>query len=132
MALPECEGAARAWVRATNSTAGQRVYFAMPQQDRPELPCVVLYRVGGIPDWHGQDYPDLVLECWGATKHEASALASFLANEVEQSNHKSPVILDGVKVMAGSVNFGPVPNGGTDWAKRYRLDVSFHMRAVSP
>ncbi len=133
LSLPETEGALRSWLRLNTSIAakvGQRVYFAVPEQDRPELPCLVFYRVGGLPDDMQQDYPDFIIECWGGNKHEASTLASTVAGEVNASNHRPPVIVDGVKVMAGTVNFGPVPMGGVDWAKRYRVDTSFHMRSA--
>src|SRR5690349_23570092 len=121
----------RGWLRLNaniSAVVGQRVYFAMPTQDRPELPFLLLYRVGGLPDDKQQDYPDFIIECWARIKHDASDLARIVASEIEESNHKPPVLVDGVKVLAGSVNFGPVPSGGTDWAKRYRVDTSFHMR----
>lgn len=131
--LPECEGALRSWLRLNvkiSAQVGQRVYFAMPEQDRPQLPCIVFTRVGGIPDDKGQEYPDFIIEAWANNKHNASRLASIIAAEVELSNHRPPVTIDGVKVMAGTVNFGPIPRGGTDWAKRYRVDTSFHMRSI--
>lgn len=133
LSLPETEGALRAWLRLNTNVAakvGQRVYFAMPEQDRPELPCIVFYRVGGSPDDMRQDYPDFIIEAWGSNKHEASSLGSTIADEIEQSNHRPPVVVDGVRVMAGTVNFGPIPRGGTDWAKRYRVDTTFHMRSA--
>jgi hypothetical protein len=123
----------RSWLRLNTSIAvrvAQRVYFTMPEQDRPELPCLVFYRVGGSPDSMLQEYPDFIIECWGANKHEASSLASTVAGEIELSNSRPPVIVDGVEVTAGTVNFGPIPSGGTDWAKRYRVDTSFHMRSA--
>lgn len=129
--LPETEGAMRTWLRlnaVVSARVGERTYFTMPQQDRPELPCIVFYRVGGLPDWMWQDYPDFILECWGANKKEASDVARELAGEIEQSNYRPPVVAGDARVMAGTVNFGPVPSGGTDWAKRYRVDASFHMR----
>lgn len=133
MSLPDTEGAMRSWLRlntGVSTLVGQRVYFAMPEQDTPELPCIVFYRVGGTPDDMQQEYPDFIIEVWARNKHEASNLASIVANEVNASNHRPPVIVDGVKVMAGTVNFGPIPRGGTDKAKRYRVDTTFHMRSV--
>lgn len=131
MSLPETEGALRGWLRSNaeiSSLVGQRVYFAVPQQDKPQTPFIVLYRVGGSPDLMQHDHPDFILECWGSNKHDASSLASVVAGEINESNHRPPVVIDGVNVIAGTVNFGPLPNGGTDWAKRYRVDTTFHMR----
>ena len=133
LSLPECEGALRSWLRLNANVSAlveERVFFAMPEQGRPELPCLVFYRVGGSPDDMQQDYPDFIIEVWARNKHEASSLASTVANEIEQSNYRPPVVVDGVKVMAGTVNFGPVPRGGLDWAKRYRVDTTFHMRSA--
>jgi hypothetical protein len=123
----------RSWLRLNAEIAAlveTRVYFGMPEQDRPELPFVVFYRVGGSPDDMQQDYPDFIIEAWGVNKHAASTLGKTIAGEVEQSNHRAPVVVDEVKVIAGTVNLGPIPNGGTDWAKRYRIDTSFHMRSM--
>lgn len=133
LSLPDTEGALRSWLRLNTNIAalvGDRVYFAMPEQDAPELPLIVFYRVGGLPDLMGQVYPDFIIEAWDRNKHDASNLATVVAGEIQDSNHRPPVVVDGVKVMAGTVNFGPVPSGGTNRAKRYRVDSSFHMRSA--
>lgn len=123
----------RSWLRLNAKIAAlvaERVYFGLPEKDRPTLPCIVFYRVGGNPDDMGQDYPDFIIECWGSNKFEASNLGKIVAGEIENSNYRPPVLVDGVKVMAGTVNLGPIPSGGSDWAKRYRVDTSFHMRSA--
>lgn len=133
MALPETDGPMREWLRSfstiTTITA-QRQYFGEPPKvDEPELPFIVFYRVGGIPDTHQQDYPDYVFECWGANKFLAASLATVLAGLIQDSNEKPPVITTGGKVMAGLVNSGPVQMGSVARAKRYRIDASFHIRS---
>lgn len=131
--LPESEGPMRGWLRGNAEIAaivGTRVYFAVPEQDRPTLPFIVFYRVGGAPDDMQQDYPSYVIEAWGENKHQASSLGTVIAHEIEQSNHRPPVIVDGAKVLAGTVNSGPVQRPGTSWAKRYRIDATFHIRAA--
>jgi hypothetical protein len=124
----------RGWLRANAAIAAvvpsARVFFGMPEQDRPATPFIVFYRVGGAPDDKQQDYPSFVIEAWGSTKHEASNLGALIAGEIEESNHRPPVIVDGAKVLAGSVNSGPVQRPGTSWAKRYRIDATFQMRAA--
>lgn len=131
--LPETEGAMRAWLRARTRTAAavaERVYFAAPESDDPVLPCLIFYRVGGLPDAMGQDYPDFIIECWGKNKNEASTVAVAVCSDIMDSQQMPPAIHGGVKVMMGSVNLGPVPSAGTGKAKRYRIDASFHMRAA--
>lgn len=131
--LPETEGAMRAWLRSRTRTAAkvaERVYFAAPESDEPILPCLIFYRVGGLPDAMGQDYPDFIIEAWGATKHEASTTARDVCADIMDSQHMPPVIVNGVKVMQGDVNLGPLPTSGTGKAKRYRIDASMHMRVA--
>lgn len=131
--LPETEGPMRGWLRGNTAIANvvsTRVYFSEPQQDRPQLPFIVFYRVGGSPDDMRQDYPEYIIEAWGSNKHEASSLGTVIAGQIEESNHRPPVIVDGVKVLAGTVNFGPVQQLGTSWAKRYRVDATFQMRVA--
>jgi hypothetical protein len=134
LSLPESEGPIRRWLQENtmiSSLIGERVYFSMPQQDAPTLPCIVTYRVGGLPDEFMQDYPDMVIECWGATKYAASTLARVVASEILLSQSRPPVIFDGVAVVMGSVNFGPLPSGGNTKARRYRVDTTFHLRRVT-
>lgn len=129
--LPECEGALRGWLRGRAPIAtlvGTRTYFSMPTQDDPIAPFLLFYRVGGAPDEFFQDYPDFIIECWGATKFAASDLAKVVANEILLTQWERPTVVDDVKILSGTVNYGPVPNGGNSKYKRYRLDTSFHMR----
>ena len=105
----------------------QRQYFGMPEKDKPTQPFVIMYRVGGAPDHMGQDYPQLIIECWGKNKHEAESLALVLAREI---NGIKPVQVGDAWVQAGEVNVGPVESGGTPDAKRYRLDTTFHIRSA--
>lgn len=123
----------RGWLRArpdVMALVGTRVYFAVPEQDRPELPFLVFYRVGGLPDNMQTEHPDFIIEAWGKNKNEASNLASVVAGTIMDSQHEPPVIIDGVRVLMGEVNLGPVPSSGVSWAKRYRIDASMHMRTV--
>lgn len=133
MALPETEGAMRGWLRQAphvSALVGQRVYFAVPEQDRPQLPFVVFYRIGGLPDSFQHDNPDFIIEAWGANKNQASIVAVAVATDIMNSNDKPPVTIDGVVVLAGTVNLGPLPSEGVSWAKRYRIDASMRMRQV--
>lgn len=104
-----------------------RQYFGMPERDRPTTPFIIMYRVGGSPDDFGQDYPQLILECWGSNKHEAESLALVVAREVQGLT--TPVIIGDAVVVSGEVNVGPVESSGTSYAKRFRLDTTFHIRS---
>lgn len=129
----DSEGAVREWTRGRPRVAtlvDGRVYFAVPEQTRPTLPMVVEYRVGGSPDSHGHDYPRIVFECWGENKHQASQLAKELAAEIQDSQEQAPVNVTGGVVVSGEVTNGPVPMGGTSYAKRYRVDATFMVRAA--
>lgn len=94
------------------------------------MPFLVFYRVGGLPDHMSTDHPDFIIEVWGENKHQASTLASKVAGTIMDSQHERPVIIDGVKISMGDINLGPVPSSGVSWAKRYRIDASFHMHTV--
>lgn len=121
----------RSWLRARPSIAawvGNRVYFAVPEQDKPELPFLVFYRVGGLPDTQQSEWPDFIIEAWGSNKNEASKVAKTVAENILDASEERPVVVDGVKVEAVSVNMGPVPASGVSWAKRYRVDASMRMR----
>lgn len=131
--LPESEGPMRGWLRANagiSAVVDSRVYFGMPEQDEPTLPFLIFYRAGGLPDDMGHDYPDYIIECWGENKNAAANLGKTVAQEIMMSNHRPPVEINGAHIKCGTVNSGPLPNGGTSRAKRYRLDVSMMMRAV--
>ncbi len=121
----------RGWLRARPELAAlvsDRVYFGVPEQDRPELPFLVFYRVGGIPDTQQHDHPDFIIESWGKNKHESSVLAKTVAQNVLDAIDERPVIIDGVIVQPESLNMGPVQSSGVSWAKRYRVDASMRMR----
>lgn len=127
--LPETEGPMRGWLRGQPAIAalvGARVYFAVPEQDRPELPFIVFHRVGGLPDDTQHDHPDFIVECWGSNKHEASTLATTVASRVMDATHEGPSAYEGVKVEACRSS-GPIMAPGLTWAKRYRVDVSMRM-----
>lgn len=122
----------REWARQASRTSALvdgRVYFAVPEQDKPQLPFIVFYRVGGLPDDFSYDNPDFIFECWGATKFAASQLATALSSDIMESNEKPPVVVNGGVVIAGTVN-SILPSGSVSWAKRYRVDASFRMRAA--
>ncbi len=56
--LPNSEGALRGWLRSftvLTDVVQSRVWFSIPEQDRPQLPGLVLYRDGGAPDTYGYD-----------------------------------------------------------------------------
>lgn len=128
--LPDSEGALRAWLRSCASITAlceQRQYFEMPKQDRPETPFILLYRIGGAPDDKGQDYPDFIIECWGENKHRANLLARTVSAEIMAVT--APVLVGDAYVMGATVNFGPTQTSGQTWAKRYRIDASFHIRS---
>ena len=108
------------------SVMAERQYFGMPEKDKPTTPFTIMYRVGGSPDHMGQDYPQLIIEAWGGTKHEAESLALVLAREI---NGIRPVQVGSAWMLAGHVNVGPVETSGTPDAKRYRIDATFHIRS---
>lgn len=121
----------RSWLRARPTIAayvGTRVYFSPPEQDKPELPFLVFYRVGGLPDTQQHDHPDFIIEAWGKNKNEASNVAKTVAENILDATEERPVILDGVVIQPESLNMGPVQTGGVSWAKRYRVDASMRMR----
>lgn len=129
--LPDSEGTARAWLRSCASITAlteDRQYFEMPRQDRPVTPFILLYRVGGVPDTFGQDYADIVFECWGGNKPDAALLARTVVAEVQAIT--APVHLSDAMVMAGTVNVGPIQTTGQPWAKRYRIDATLHIRSA--
>lgn len=129
--LPNAEGEMREWLRsfsAITDLVQQRVYFSIPEQDRPELPCIVMYRYGGRPDPHGQDYPAFAIECWGTNKKEASDLALVVAGCIADSVNQAPVDTTNARVLSGQVDSGPRESGKVSWAKRYRLDATFMLR----
>ena len=134
MNLPDSDAALRGWLHAltpVTALVAQRSFFAMPKQDTPVLPFIVFYRVAGVPDEHGQDYPDYIFECWGVNKHAASQLALTLAGVIiDENSYRPNPIYAGVRIKAGRINAGPVQNSGTGNAKRYRLDATFHMCSV--
>jgi len=108
-----------------------RQYFAMPERDTPETPYILLYRIGGSPDSFGQDYPQVILECWASgkqAKFDASTLGRVVAREV--MGIRVPVLVGDAWVLAGEVNFGPVQTTGAPNAKRYRIDATFHIRSA--
>lgn len=129
--LPSAEGTMRAWLRSLASVTAltdQRQYFKVPEQDRPLLPFVLLYRVGGASDFFGQDYPDMIFETWGVNKNAADTLGRVVAAEVMAI--RQPITLGNATVLSGRVNVGPIETVGTSWAKRYRIDATFHIRST--
>lgn len=129
--LPSSIGTVRGWMRGNVPIAtltGQRQYFAMPRKDKPTTPFVIMYRVGGAPDNFGQDYPQLIIECWADTKTDAENLGLVVAAEIQYI--RRPVLVTGYGVvMSGEVNVGPIETGGTPDARRYRIDATFHLRS---
>lgn len=129
--IPSSIGTIRGWMRENifiATVTENRQYFGMPERDRPETPFIIMYRVGGAPDDFGQDYPQLILECWGGNKHEAESLGLVVAREVQGLT--KPVRIGDAWLMAGEVNVGPIESSGTTYAKRYRIDATFHLRSA--
>lgn len=127
--LPSAEGTVRGWLRACApvvALTGQRQYFSMPRQDEIVAPFILLYRIGGAPDHMGQDYPQVIVECWGKTKIEADVLARTVAREILGIK---PIQVGDSWVLAGDINFGPVQTTGSVDTKRYRIDATFHIRS---
>lgn len=108
--------------------SGQRQYFAMPRKDAPIGPFIILYRIGGAPDDFGQDYPQLIIECWADTKTNAEKLGLVVASEIQFISKPVNVTNYGT-VMGGNVNLGPIETSGTPDARRYRIDATFHLRS---
>lgn len=129
MTLPGTNGPMRAWLRLRIPTVSQRVYFTVPQKDAPELPFLVLYRVGGLPDNQQHDNPDFIVECWAVNLKAAEDLAKEVAGSILDAEDEAPVLVDGVKVMSSGVN-GILPGSGVTGAKRYRVDCSMRMRSA--
>lgn len=131
--LPDSEYTLKRWLDETvgiHSWIEGRAYFNVPEKDNPTLPFVVFYRVGGSPDGMKQDHPDFIIECWGKNKKEASDVAIAIADEITALEMAPTPIISGVRIVGANVNSGPMQVGGTTKAKRYRLDVTFHMRKV--
>ncbi len=132
MALPDSKAVLRSWLRGNApifTVIDNRTYFAMPEQDRPQAPFTVHYRVGGLVDDMWQDYPDFIIECWGNNQKEADDLARLIAGQMLTLENGRHPIVDGVRICGAQVN-SMVPIDGTKWAKRTRLDTTFHMRLV--
>lgn len=140
MSLPDSEGAVRGWLRTKSpivALTADRQLFAMPKKDRPVLPMIVLYRIGGTADGFSTDHPQIIFECWGENKYEANKVGRVLAHEIEQSIWLPPVLVSyGVNpveqatVLNGELNLGPILNPGTDYAARTRLDATFRIRSA--
>jgi hypothetical protein len=129
--LPSSIGTVRGWMRSNvpiTTLTGQRQYFGMPRKDKPATPFVLMYRVGGAPDNFGQDYPQLIIECWADTKTLAEELGLVVAAEIQYIRRPVLVAGQGV-VMSGKVNLGPIETSGTPDARRYRIDATFHLRS---
>ncbi len=140
MSLPDAHGAVRGWLRGKSAIvnlAGDRQLFAMPRKDRPTLPMIILYRIGGAADGYATDHPQIIFECWGERAFQADRLGRTLAREIEQSVWQPPVVVsygvDPVEhalVLSAELNLGPILNPGTDYAHRTRLDATFHIRSI--
>lgn len=124
----------RAWLREQAGLAalvGTRVYLGEPpRQDNPELPMLVFYVVGGLPDGFGHIDPNFVVECWATNLHGAMQLGMAVAQCVMDGSSGPFVELEDTKIKPTTVNLGPVPSSGTSKAKRVRIDVSMRMRVV--
>ncbi len=127
MSLPGTNGPMRGWLRLRVPAVSNRVHFSVPRQDKPELPFLVMYRVGGLPDGQQHDNPDFIIECWAENLKEAEDLAQAVAGTILDAQDERPVIVDGVVVMSSGVN-GVRPAGEVTGAKRYRVDASMRMR----
>lgn len=128
--LPSSIGTVRAWMRLNVpivTLTGSRQYFEMPRKDTPILPFIVLYRAGGAPDEFGQDYPDILFECWGENRTVAEDLGLVLAREIIGIK---PVLASSAWMLAGKVNTGPIEMSSTPNAKRSRVDATFHIRSA--
>ncbi len=128
MSLPGTNGPMRSWLRLkVPSVPPAQVVFSPPRQDKPTLPMLVLYRVGGLPDNQQHDNPDFIVECWAANLKLAEDLAREVAAAVLDAQDERPVVVDGVHVESSGVNLVQ-PGGEVPGAKRYRVDVSMRMR----
>jgi len=132
MFVPSALGATRSWIRSTSigPMTGNRNYFEIPQQDRPELPFTVHYRYGGTVDDQWMDHPDMSFECWGENKKAAEDLAIALVGELITLDQGRHLVIDGVRYCGATLNIGPVPNPSPSWAKVFRVDATLHMRLV--
>lgn len=139
MSLADSDGAIRAWINTKPSVTalcGDRIMFAMPRKDRPTLPMIVMYRVGGTADSYAMDRPQVIFECWGSNKLEATTLGRTLAYAIAQSVWEPPVLVTygqppmQALVLNGEMNLGPILNPGTDYASRTRLDATFQLRSA--
>ncbi len=129
--IPSANGTLRGWLRlkpSITALCGQRQYFGMPRKDRPVTPFIIMYRIGGTPDIFGQDYPQMIIETWGATEYEAEQLGIAVVSEINANPFKPVDVPEFGRVCDASTNLGPVPTTGTDYAKRYRIDATFHLR----
>lgn len=129
--LPSSIGTVRGWMRLNVPIAtltAERQYFGMPRKDTPLTPFIIMYRVGGAPDDFGQDYPQLIIECWSDTKTLAEKLGLVVAAEI-QYIRRPVIVTDFGIVKSGEVNVGPIETGGTPDARRYRIDATFHLQS---
>lgn len=123
----------RTWLRSRASISAyidDRVYFAVPEQDRPQLPFILMYQVGGTVDYAGVSRCEYILECWARNKFEASTLSRVTIDELLLIDDGIPTTIDGVRIVGSRINQGSLPVEGTSWAKRYRIDTSWWLRAV--
>ncbi len=126
--LVDAEGVVRAWLRAQAKISAllvDRVYFTMPEQDRPALPMATFVRVGGGIDYCGHDNARVIVECWGVTKHDAAELARVVAESMIDA--VPGAYANGYVSGVGDV-VGPLPRTGTSWAKRYIVEGTFSVR----
>lgn len=108
----------------------ERVYFAVPEQDRPQLPFILMYTVGGRADYSRIGQYEYVLECWANNKFNASELARTLGEELLVMDDGLPTPVDGVRIAGVRLNHLGLPVQGTSWAKRFRVDTSWWLRAA--
>lgn len=132
MSIPDANGLIREWLREQPSimefTTVKRVYFAMPENPRPTLPCIVLVRVGGMPI-DQIDYPRMSFSCWGDRKFDAGELAYELASVLDLATQAKPLTLNGGTVLSTYDVISPLDIQGVEWAKAMRVQASFMTRA---
>lgn len=130
--IPDAEGLVREWLREQPSIVAltdNRQFFRMPEKERPELPCIVLIRVGG----HAEDeidYPWISFSCWGANKNLAGKIAYELATVLDLASQAQPMALNSGLVKSVYDVTSPQPIAGVDWAKAFRVQARFMTQAL--
>lgn len=128
LAYVDAEGAVKAWVRATVSAFGSRVFLGLPEGGAA-YPCATVNRIGGAPQPGDTPIDDaaISLSVWGSSRGMAESATRDLIGAIASINGGTTmttgVICGGARVNL--VLWQPDPDDDTP---RYIVDGTFSLR----